>query len=75
MESKELVDEDVTNVTKRESYLSDPSQAGGRRSDAINDDDDDDDNVGEVGDARATATTANDDDVVPEEFLAYRNEK
>ena len=72
MESKELVDEDVTNVTKRESYLSDPSQASGQRSDAINGDDD---NVGEVGDARATATTANDDDVVPEEFLAYRNEK
>ena len=72
MESKELVDEDVTNFTKRESYLSDPSQAGGQRSDAINGDED---NVGEVGDARATTTTANDDDVVPEEFLAYRNEK
>ena len=74
MESKELVDEDVTNFTKRESYLSDPSQAGGQRSDAINGDDDDN-NVGGVGDARATATTANDDDVVPEEFLAYLNEK
>ena len=69
MELKELgADEDITNATKRESFLSDPSQAGGQRLTVTEEDD------SGVGDGNAKAANE-DDDAVSEEFVAYLNEK
>lgn len=73
VELKEITeDEDITNVTKRESFLSDPSQAGGgggQRHTVTEEDDSGVDN----GTAKSAAN--DDNDAVPEEFIAYLNEK
>lgn len=74
VELKEITeDEDITNVTKRESFFSDPSQAtaggGGQRHTVTKEDDSGVDN----GTAESAAN--DDNDAVPEEFIAYLNEK
>lgn len=75
VELKEITeDEDISNVTKRESFLSDPSQAaageGGQRHTVTEEDDSGVDN----GTAKSAAND-DDNDAVPEEFIAYLNEK
>ncbi len=64
MESKELEVVDSSTATKRESFLSDPTQAGGQRHDDV------------CGGGDGNSDTANEDnDAVPEEFIAYLSEK
>ena len=64
VESKELKGVDSSTATKRESFLSDPTQAGEQRHD----------DVGVGGDGNSQ--TANEDnDAVPEEFIKYLSEK